>query len=171
MASILRHIGLGGTTKDKETAEPVHEFITGIHVVSDPQPPTSAIVEYELMHPRFETSANVGSIIFLHGITGNREATWTAKGAPGPWPSQFLPPVLPRARIMLFGYDARVVDWRALVAQGGIDSHSKSLLNALGNHRDADGSVYTTLHTGSLVRLTAYRAHAQLFSWSTAWED
>jgi protein SERAC1 len=80
------------------------------------------------------------SVVFLHGITGNREATWTAKGSAEPWPQKFLPSKLPKTRILGFGYDARVTHWRAVVSKGRIADHAKALLAALANHR-ADDSV------------------------------
>lgn len=76
------------------------------------------------------------SIIFVHGITGDREGTWTAPGAVAPRPGQFLPKALPNARILLFGYDARVFSVSEMVSQGTISSHAKSLLNALANRRN-----------------------------------
>ncbi|KAH6672876.1 hypothetical protein B0J14DRAFT_654597 [Halenospora varia] len=29
-------------------------------------------------------------IVFIHGLTGGRNSTWTAEGATRPWPLQFL---------------------------------------------------------------------------------
>ncbi|EED20591.1 conserved hypothetical protein [Talaromyces stipitatus ATCC 10500] len=45
-------------------------------------------------------------ICFLHGLTGDRESTWTAAGQTEPWPKTLLPSELKRARILTFGYDA-----------------------------------------------------------------
>ncbi|VUC30593.1 unnamed protein product [Clonostachys rosea] len=39
-------------------------------------------------------------IVFVHGLDGNREKTWTAKGAAEPWPKAILPLELPSARIL-----------------------------------------------------------------------
>src|SRR5947208_4561939 len=33
-------------------------------------------------------------ICFIHGLTGDRESTWTAHGKPAPWPKTLLPPKL-----------------------------------------------------------------------------
>ncbi|OBT47076.1 hypothetical protein VE00_03064 [Pseudogymnoascus sp. WSF 3629] len=49
-------------------------------------------------------------IIFLHGLTGHREKTWTATGEDEPWPKSLLPKDLPTARIITYGYDANVVN-------------------------------------------------------------
>src|SRR5271156_2301704 len=56
--------------------------------------------------------ANV-DICFIHGLTGNRDSTWTAKGQTEPWPKTLLPAELPdlKARIFTYGYDAYIVRW------------------------------------------------------------
>ena len=48
-------------------------------------------------------------ICFVHGLTGDRESTWTAPGHSVPWPSTLLPPRLRGARILTYGYDAYVM--------------------------------------------------------------
>lgn len=42
---------------------------------------------------------------------------------------------------MTFGYDANVVDWRALVSKNRVDNHSQNLLAALAERRDDDDAV------------------------------
>ena len=44
------------------------------------------------------------SIVFVHGLTGNRETTWTHKEAKVFWPQAFLARDLPNTRILTFGY-------------------------------------------------------------------
>ncbi|RYC79044.1 hypothetical protein BFJ63_vAg18079, partial [Fusarium oxysporum f. sp. narcissi] len=39
-------------------------------------------------------------ICFVHGLTGNRTSTWTARGQPAPWPKTLLPSELPKACIL-----------------------------------------------------------------------
>ena len=59
----------------------------------------------------FISSANNVSIVAVHGLNGNAYRTWTVKGGSDGeevlWLRDFLPPRLPRNRIMTFGYDAR----------------------------------------------------------------
>lgn len=81
------------------------------------------------------------SIVFIHGLTGDREATWTARGATEPWPQTLLPSILPTARVLAFGYDACVVDWRGLVSQNFIGNHAWNLLTSLALYRDGDDTV------------------------------
>ncbi|KAK3937091.1 hypothetical protein QBC46DRAFT_344910 [Diplogelasinospora grovesii] len=61
-----------------------------------------------------ETAA--ADIVFVHGLTGDREITWTARGASEPWPKALLPAELPTARVLTFGYDAYVAGWRGVVS-------------------------------------------------------
>lgn len=90
---------------------------------------------------RFFVDELVSSIIFIHGLTGDREKTWTAKGAATPWPQDLLPQAVPQARILTFGYDAYVADWRTVVSKNRIGNHAKNLLNVLSTLRDDDDTV------------------------------
>ena len=81
------------------------------------------------------------SIIFIHGLTGDREKTWTAKGAAAPWPQTLLPLKVPDARILTFGYDAYIADWRGMVSQNRIGNHAMNLLAAIAAFRDDDDTV------------------------------
>ncbi|RYP79040.1 hypothetical protein DL771_000018 [Monosporascus sp. 5C6A] len=73
-------------------------------------------------------------ICFVHGLTGNRDSTWTAHGQREPWPKTLLPPRLPRARLLTYGYDAYVVQKLAASANRLVD-HAANLLTDLTNDR------------------------------------
>lgn len=60
----------------------------------------------KVLHDRVDASVD---ICFVHGLTGDREKTWTADGQTNPWPKALLPSRLQQARILTFGYDAYVV--------------------------------------------------------------
>ncbi|KAK0619529.1 hypothetical protein B0T14DRAFT_479768 [Immersiella caudata] len=77
-------------------------------------------------------------IVFVHGLTGDREKTWTAPGATEPWPKTLLPSQLPTARILTFGYDAYVTDWRGIVSQNRINNHAWNLMTSLATYRERD---------------------------------
>jgi hypothetical protein len=81
------------------------------------------------------------SVIFIHGLTGDRERTWTAMGQTEPWPKTLLPTVLPKARILTFGYDAYVTSFRDLVSKNRIGNHAKDLLGKLAIYRGKDDTV------------------------------
>jgi len=49
-------------------------------------------------------------IVFMHGLTDDRDKTWNAQHASEPRPKTLLPSKLPTARILTFGYDAYIAD-------------------------------------------------------------
>lgn len=64
------------------------------------------------------------SIVFVHGLTGDRVSTWTVKpkndGDSVFWPLDLLPKSISNARIMSFGYDADVVNFWKPASQNRI---------------------------------------------------
>lgn len=81
------------------------------------------------------------SIIFVHGLTGDREKTWKTKNAITPWPQTLLPPKVPNARILTYGYDAYVTDWQGVVSKNRIWNHATNLLAAVATYREDDETV------------------------------
>lgn len=77
----------------------------------------------------------------MHGLTGDREKTWTSKDAASPWLCTLLPAQVPNARILTFGYDAYVTDWTAMVSKNKIRHHSMNLLSHVATYRDKDDTV------------------------------
>ena len=63
------------------------------------------------------------------------------KNATDPWPQTLLPAEVSNARILTFGYDAYVADWRGMVAQNRIGNHSMNLLTAVATYREDDDTV------------------------------
>lgn len=78
-------------------------------------------------------SAHV-DICFVHGLTGNRNGTWTAAGQTEPWPKLLLPSQLTKARILTYGYDAYIVR-KSVASANGLSDHAKNLLNDLTTDR------------------------------------
>lgn len=81
------------------------------------------------------------SLIFVHGLTGDREKTWTAKDATDPWPKILLPSKVPNVRILTFGYDAYISDWRGMVSKNRIGNHAMNLLSSIASYREEDDTV------------------------------
>ncbi|KAH6981802.1 Alpha/Beta hydrolase protein [Ilyonectria sp. MPI-CAGE-AT-0026] len=73
-------------------------------------------------------------ICFVHGLSGNRVGTWTAKGQSKPWPETLLPLKLSRARILTYGYDAYIVR-KPVASTNGLIDHATNLLNDLTTDR------------------------------------
>ncbi|KAL2196995.1 hypothetical protein P885DRAFT_68894 [Corynascus similis CBS 632.67] len=77
-----------------------------------------------------------------------------------PRPKVLLPSELPSARVLTFGYDANVVDWRGVVSQSRIGDHAWNLLTSLAAHREKDETALTTArqrvekHLQNIVQLT-----------------
>jgi protein SERAC1 len=70
--------------------------------------------------------------VFVHGLTGNRENTWTYRNGSQKvfWPRDLLSKTLPRARIATFGYDADVVRMWRVAGSNGLLDHGNSLAYA-----------------------------------------
>ncbi|KAI0441064.1 Alpha/Beta hydrolase protein [Xylaria telfairii] len=73
-------------------------------------------------------------VCFVHGLTGNRESTWTARGQSAPWPKTLLPPKLGKARILTYGYDAYFLP-KSVASTNRLIDHATNLLNDLTTDR------------------------------------
>ncbi|KAH8894724.1 hypothetical protein GQ53DRAFT_780118 [Thozetella sp. PMI_491] len=123
------------------TSRPKKVFPSGIKTVHDPE---TGLID----------------IVFIHGLTGDRERTWTAHDVSEPWPKSLLPSKVPTARILTFGYDAYVTDWRGVVSENRIANHAWNLLTSLARHRDEDNTALvisrqrSERHLQSILRST-----------------
>ena len=81
------------------------------------------------------------SIIFIYGLNGDRENSWTAEGYSLSWSQSLLPSKIPDSRILTFGYDGYVADWRGVVSRNRIANHAWNLLTTVTHYRDADETV------------------------------
>jgi hypothetical protein len=82
------------------------------------------------------------SIIFIHGLTGNRHDTWTknvGKRNECFWPQDLLAEDIPNARIATWGYDADIVHGLPFhaVSTNTLQQHSGNLCGHLANLRSA----------------------------------
>ena len=72
---------------------------------------------------------------------GHWENTWKARYADQPWPKALLPQRLPRARVLTYGYDARLASWSSAVSSNTVGQHSRNMLSAVATFRAGDNSV------------------------------
>ena len=94
-------------------------------------PPVSFFPGVEVLYDCSEATID---ICFVHGLTGNRDSTWTAHGQSIPWPKTLLPPKLRKARILTYGYDAYIVR-KSVASSNRLIDHATNLLNDLTTDR------------------------------------
>lgn len=106
------------------------------------------------LHPNLNA---IVDICFVHGLTGNRESTWTADGQSRPWPETLLSKFLDKARIITYGYDAYVVRGVTKVASGNrLIDHATNFLNDLSTDRAIENAssrpiIFVAHSLGGLV--------------------
>jgi hypothetical protein len=83
----------------------------------------------------------VVDIIFVHGLTGNSQGTWTDPGSGVHWPSQLLRHDIPDARIFCFGYDADVTSFWGHASKNRLTDHAKSLMGDVVREREDTDTV------------------------------
>ncbi|KAI1363823.1 Alpha/Beta hydrolase protein [Xylaria arbuscula] len=94
-------------------------------------------------------------VCFVHGLTGDRDKTWTAEGQPEPWPTTLLAQKLPQARLLTYGYDAYFVK-SSVASTNNLFNHGINFLNDLTNdrhhHRATSRPIIFVAHSlGGLV--------------------
>jgi hypothetical protein len=111
------------------------------------------IVEYVVGYGSWTSLTSKTSIVFVHGLTGNRESTWTDKPTKVFWPKDLLAEDLSRARIITFGYDADIVRGLSVAGNGTLRDHGKALAEDLAMRRKKTGTVrlFKTLFTIDLL--------------------
>ncbi|KAI0975133.1 hypothetical protein F4678DRAFT_419393 [Xylaria arbuscula] len=121
------------------------------------QPPVSLADKYgiKVLHDPPGGTAVV-DIVFVHGLTGDREKTWTADTAHDPWVKSFLPTVILTARILSFGYDADILHFLKPAGQNSIGMHAADLVAHLAYQRDTTDSsnrpiIFVAHSLGGLV--------------------
>lgn len=94
-------------------------------------------------------------VCFVHGLTGNRDTTWTARGEAVPWPPNLLPTNLPKARLLTFGYDAYVVRKSVASANRLVDHATNLLVDLTRKRSSSDASrrriIFVAHSLGGLV--------------------
>lgn len=87
----------------------------------------------------YDTPNAVMDICFIHGLTGDRESTWTADGQQETWPKALLGPAL-KARIFTFGFD--IYDTTTTIdSSNRIRGHGNRLLHELTHMRGESSTI------------------------------
>ena len=84
--------------------------------------------------------SHIFDLVFVHGLTGDREHTWTHPESAEPWPKMLISEEFPEARILSYGYDAYVALKKGPVSSNRLSSHSLDFLNAIIAIRQTRGS-------------------------------
>lgn len=84
-------------------------------------------------------------MVFVHGLTGGRESTWTETKSKVFWPKDLLHHEIPNARIMTFGYDADIVNILTPASSNNIRNHGQALAHELGLKRKRSKTVSLTI--------------------------
>lgn len=76
-------------------------------------------------------------VVFVHGLNGSPDHTWTSEKSKIFWPAQLLPPILEeeKARILVYGYDADVVSFTDGASRDRIHNHAEHLIAELAANR------------------------------------
>ncbi|OAL38089.1 hypothetical protein AYO20_02541 [Fonsecaea nubica] len=137
----------------KPAATPQQHAAESSRSSSPSQAPTVSFPDgVKVLHDNSEATVD---ICFVHGLTGNRDTTWTAQGQSQPWPLALLAPQLRSARILTYGYDAYVVK-RSVASSNRLIDHASNLLNDLttdrASHDASDRPLIFVAHSlGGLV--------------------
>jgi hypothetical protein len=100
--------------------------------------------------PMLSYLANLNSIVFVHGLRGGRESTWTKDGVV--WPKEVLSKDVPKSRILSFGYDSGVVHSdTAEVTQGSLSDDARQLCNLLDDARKQTSTVKCSTRTSDFL--------------------
>jgi len=86
------------------------------------------------------TAPVVADVVFVHGLCGDAERTWT-KG-PVCWPRDLLAQQVSNVRLLSWNYDASVETWRTRASNNSLFGHAQDLLGDLERARRADEQVY-----------------------------
>ena len=98
------------------------------------------------------------SIVFVHGLGGGREGTWTRGKVL--WPKDLLPEDVPSARVLSFGYDAHIANFWSPPSQNTIKNHANSLLAEIVGLRDKTETVSLGASTARAPKASALTGRA-----------
>lgn len=153
LARVLRREGGGDTNsvitdfslqQQAESSDPASRQQVPISQTSTSRMATSKIASnyglITLYEPSESTDAPV-DIVFVHGLTGNSHDTWLHHESQVHWPTKLLCADIKDARILVFGYDADVLNFWKPVSQNSSANHAENLLGALVRRRERSSSV------------------------------
>lgn len=114
--------------------------------MTGPRPPV--IKQFGLTQiytPRDEPTID---IVFVHGLNGHPQNSWTSKNTGCFWPVDLLPDILAaqRPRILTYGYNANVTAFTDGVSRDTVVSHAETLASSLAANRNVSLRSLTTTY-------------------------
>lgn len=107
----------------------------------------------------------------MHGLGGDATDTWTHPKSNAFWLKDFLPHLIPDARVMTFGYNAAAAFGQSTAE---VIDHAKSLLSSLIDKRDKpEVTIREKSRKTNLMRLTGDRSPSHIrctLSWGNCGE-
>ncbi|ENH74085.1 Protein SERAC1 [Fusarium oxysporum f. sp. cubense race 1] len=116
--------------KEKPTPEPSPKPVTQ----------TRTTFFYSGIQTFHSTEIDDIDIVFVHGLKGDCQKTWTDKSSGSPWPKTLLPLEIETARILTYSYDSTVTGKEDAPSQNRISNHAYNLVTALASHRQSDNT-------------------------------
>ncbi len=99
--------------------------------------PKAQIVRYGLTQVFAPLGGGKVDVVFVHGLYGAPDLTWTSEKSKVFWPQDLLPPVLEEemARILVYGYDADITSFTDSTSRNKIYNHAEHLIAGLAANR------------------------------------
>ncbi|KAL5588577.1 hypothetical protein FOBRF1_015105 [Fusarium oxysporum] len=117
--------------KEKPTPEPSPKPVTQ----------TRTTFFYSGIQTFHSTEIDDIDIVFVHGLKGDCQKTWTDKSSGNPWPKTLLPLEIETARILTYSYDSTVTGKDDVPSQNRISNHAYNLVTALASLRQSDNTT------------------------------
>jgi len=89
------------------------------------------------------TSDTHVDVVFIHGLHGNPQDTWSSTSSSTIWPATLLGPILQeeKARILVYGYAAHIASFTDGVSGDKIHNHAEQLVAELAANRRASNAT------------------------------
>ncbi|KAF5684717.1 hypothetical protein FCIRC_3800 [Fusarium circinatum] len=120
--------------KEKPTPEPSPRPVTQ----------TRTTFFYSGIQTFHSTETDNIDIVFIHGLKGDCQKTWTDKTSGSPWPKTLLPLEIETARVLTYSYDSTVTGKDDVPSQNRISNHAYNLVTALASLRQSDNTALVT---------------------------
>ncbi|CAG7985244.1 unnamed protein product [Penicillium salamii] len=104
-------------------------------MMNGPRPPIKQFGLTQIYTPRDDPTID---IVFVHGLNGHPQNSWTSKVTGCFWPVDLLPDILAaqRPRILTYGYNANVTAFTDGVSRDTVVSHAETLASSLAANRN-----------------------------------